>query len=332
MMALPMMLSVTMTLSQAPGISPRSVGGAVNTSMATMRSALPRNRSKGSGLVVPPSMRMRPSMATGRNSPGIAIEAASAGRSAPVVSGTSWRRCRSVVVTASGIFNSEKSAGIASGKNCAQNFSASIWVAWPNAPANKSANVPARDTMRRRIISLGSWAKRMTWRRISLPPMPAAYAAPTSAPIEVPAIAAGFTPRSSSASITAMCASPRAPPPPSARAKVFIRVAVLGSGLEREFPPLGGQWSDKIGLGRRKRAGRGSVANAAHYALQDRREAKEIVGGIDRQIRSRVEAGTLHVGVDVLHERWNAECGKVESDQRAGAGFRLRHMPLHQVI
>ena len=107
-MALPMMLSVTITLSQAPGMSPRSVGGTVNTSTAMTRSALPRKRSNGNGLVVPPSMRMRPSTATGRNRPGMAIEAASAGRSGPAISGTSWRRCRSVAVTASGIFNRGK--------------------------------------------------------------------------------------------------------------------------------------------------------------------------------------------------------------------------------
>ena len=35
-------------------------------------------------------------------------------------------------------------------------------------------------------------------------------------------MAAGRAPISSSASITAICASPRAPPPPSASAKVFI--------------------------------------------------------------------------------------------------------------
>src|SRR5579863_10231942 len=103
-----------------------------------------------------------------------------------------------------------------------------------------------------------------------------------------------------------MCASPRAPPPPSASAKVFIRVAVLAAGLACEFPAFGGQRSNEIGFGGRKRAGRGAVANPANDALQDRSKAEEIVSGIDRQIRSRIEPGALHVSIDILRQRWNA--------------------------
>src|SRR4051812_42375551 len=46
---------------------------------------------------------------------------------------------------------------------------------------------------------------------------PEAYTAPTSAPIEVPQMRSGFTPRSSSARIAPMCAQPRELPEPSAR-------------------------------------------------------------------------------------------------------------------
>jgi len=55
-----------------------------------------------------------------------AIEAAIAGRSCPTDIGISRRRWRSVAITVSGICSAEKSAGTSSGKNCAQNFSASI--------------------------------------------------------------------------------------------------------------------------------------------------------------------------------------------------------------
>ena len=77
-------------------MSLRSAGGTFSTSTATIMSARPRRRSKGSGLVAPPSMRTRLSKVTGRSRPGMAIEAASAGRSAPDVSGASSRRWRSV--------------------------------------------------------------------------------------------------------------------------------------------------------------------------------------------------------------------------------------------
>src|SRR5690606_11088112 len=47
---------------------------------------------------------------------------------------------------------------------------------------------------------------------------PAAYTPPTSEPLEEPATDATRRPRASSDSITPICASPRAPPAPSARA------------------------------------------------------------------------------------------------------------------
>ena len=48
--------------------------------------------------------------------------------------------------------------------------------------------------------------------------LPAAQAPPTSAPLDAPAIATMFIPRACSASITPICASPRAPPAPSTSA------------------------------------------------------------------------------------------------------------------
>ena len=77
-------------------------------------------------------------------------------------------------MTVSGISSDEKSPGTCSGKNWAQNFSASICVAWLNAPAKKSESVPARDCIRRRLISPRPWASEIAYWRISLPRMPAA--------------------------------------------------------------------------------------------------------------------------------------------------------------
>src|SRR5487761_1410488 len=106
-----------------------------------------------------------------------------------------------------------------------------------------------------------------------------------SAPIDVPAMACGFTPISSSASITAIWARPRAPPEPSASAKVLL---ILSPGLPRELPGLGGERPHHLGLGRRMRAGGGAVAHPADDALQGRCEAEELIGEIHRQIRARI--------------------------------------------
>ena len=80
---------------------------------------------------------------------------------------------------------------------------------------------------------------------ISLPVMPAAMPAPMIAPIEEPAIATGLMPSSSSASMTWMCASPRAPPPPNATAKVGEDLASYSPASSRcagcvLHPPLPG--------------------------------------------------------------------------------------------
>ena len=53
--------------------------------MATVTSASPLSTSKGSGLVSPPSMSMRPLTVTGVNSAGSAMLAATAVRSEPSV-------------------------------------------------------------------------------------------------------------------------------------------------------------------------------------------------------------------------------------------------------
>src|ERR1700691_5682101 len=103
--------------------------------------------------------------------------------------------------------------------------------------------------------------------------------------MDVPAIATGFTPISSSASMTAMCASPRAPPPPSASAKIFIGLAASRRArLTREFPRFGGERLHEARLGPRDGTACSAVAYPADDALQDRRDAKEIVGRIHPQI------------------------------------------------
>src|SRR5208282_6106250 len=146
-------------------------------------------------------------------------------------------------------------------------------------------------------------------------------------------MATGFTPISSSASMTAICASPRAPPPPSASAKVFILAASSSCpGLTGEAPGLGGEWPDKFGPRRGVGAAGGAIAHAADDALQDRRDAEEIVSGVRRQVGSRIESGALHVSINIRLARGNAERGQIATDERAGAGFRRRHVPLHQVI
>src|SRR5579864_2308954 len=116
-----------------------------------------------------------------------------------------------------------------------------------------------------------------------------------SAPIEVPAMAAGFIAISSSASMIAIWASPRAPPPPSASAKLLVRAAVTRLRLAGECPCPGGERTHHFGSRRRVGAGRGAVAHAADDALQDRGDAEEIIGRVDRHMRPRVEAGARHI-------------------------------------
>src|SRR5262249_26032984 len=158
------------------------------------------------------------------------------------------------------------------------------------------------------------------------------------------------------ASMTATCARPRAPPPPSASAKLFVdlrsicardgegRGAVLvmrsnvsqrllapprpsprGGGLRPcaagKLPALGGQRPHQGRLGGGNRAGSGAVTNAADDALQDRGDAEEVVGGIDRKVGAGIEAGTFHIGVHISIERGNAQRREVKPDQRAGAGL-----------
>src|SRR5204863_8802957 len=67
---------------------------------------------------------------------------------------------------------------------------------------------------------------------------PDAYTAPTSAPIEVPQMRSGLTPRSSSARMAPMCAQPRELPEPSASPMRGLRVKVPASLRERLSDPL----------------------------------------------------------------------------------------------
>ena len=94
--------------------------------------------------------------------------------------------------------------------------------------------------------------------------------------------------------MTAICASPRAPPPPSAKRKGLHAPACRG-----ELPAFGGERPHQFGLGRGECAGRGAVAHASGDALHDRGEAEEIIGEINRQMRPRIEAGARHVGIDI---------------------------------
>src|SRR5208283_2421975 len=136
-------------------------------------------------------------------------------------------------------------------------------------------------------------------------------------------MATGLTPISSSASMTTICASPRAPPPPSASAKVFIAPgASCWLRLRGKFPSLGGKRPHQFGPRRGVGAGGGAVAHAAHDALQNRRDAEEIVGGVSRQIGPRIESGAPHIGSDIRVTIGNTERRQIATDQRAGAGLR----------
>ena len=143
-------------------------------------------------------------------------------------------------------------------------------------------------------------------------------------------MAAGRTPISSSASSTAICAMPRAPPPPSASAKVFIR-----SRLPREFPRLRGE--------------------RTHHQRHARRRSRS--SPCRRAIGRRCPAGWPRGGRNCRRDRWRdagADRGRCARDRprprqrapecrgaprsrpseraEADARRRRRHVPGHQVV
>src|SRR5690606_27930306 len=67
----------------------------------------------------------------------------------------------------------------------------------------------------------------VAYSRISQPDIPEATPAPMMAPMDDPEMATGLIPSSSSASMTWICASPRAPPPPNANATLGVEVISL---------------------------------------------------------------------------------------------------------
>ena len=184
-----------------------------------------------------------------------------------------------------------KSSGTFSGRNCAQNFSASSSVAIaerrreklreraaraPHQPADRSR----RDHAQARSRSGGSPCR-------ACPPHRRRRSARRSS---VPAMATGLTPISSSASITAIWASPRAPAA-AEREREGLHLPRRTPRLARELPRLVGKRPHHLRLGGGVLAGRGAVAHAADDALQDRGDAEEIVGEIDGEMRPRIEPG-----------------------------------------
>src|ERR1700722_7755496 len=100
--------------------------------------------------------------------------------------------------------------------------------------------------------------------------------------------------------MTAMWARPRAPPAPSASAKVFIRCgASRGACLLRELPSFRRQRTHQRSLRRGECASGGAVAHASDNTLKDRGNAEEIVSGINRKIGARIAAGPPHISFDV---------------------------------
>src|ERR1700684_3639409 len=125
--------------------------------------------------------------------------------------------------------------------------------------------------------------------------------------------------------MTAMWARPRAPPAPSASAKVFIRRgASRRACLLREFPSFRRQRTHQRGFRRGVCAGGGAIAHASNNSLKDRGNAEEIVSGINRKIGAGVETGPPHISFDVIFKRRNSERGQIVADQRAGSRLRRR--------
>src|SRR5690606_25201857 len=184
----------------------------------------------------------------------------------------------------------------------------------PPAPTEPALRGPWRHLRSTAPPGLASAAR--AWSSMSRPLMPAASPAPISAPMEEPAIATGRMPSSSSARMTWICASPRAPPPPRASAKVgpagvsrpltaasaaaaFGRVFLLGA--DDQHGRLGRQQPRRrrLDLVERhrldQRCAAVDIVDAALVLLQFEQRARDGGGGVE--IVARVGADQIGLGL-----------------------------------
>ena len=169
---------------------------------------------------MPPSMNRRPSRRTGRNTAGMAAEAANA---EVQIAAVEHRHGVAVVIRRGDLQRNvqaprRRPALVRAGRR----FEDALDVELRHADAARhqlaEAARPGAPHARRH---LGPAAKDRARIVVDVTPGHAGgHAAPMMAPIEEPAIDTGRMPSSSSASMTWICASPRAPPPPKAMAKV----------------------------------------------------------------------------------------------------------------
>ena len=105
------------------------------------------------------------------------------------------------------------------------------------------------------------------------------------------------------------------------RAQLFIVPTPSLSCLAGERPGGRRQRPHHRRLGGGVCAGRGAVTHSPRDTLQDRGQAKKIIGKIDGQMRPRIETGPRHIEIDIGIKRRDAERPKVESHERTGAGI-----------
>src|SRR5688572_1642327 len=167
----------------------------------TTSAPIARASDTGTGFTSAPSTRMPSSVTTGVNNPGIASDARTAFNVEPLRSHTSAPFSTEVATAANGILSS--SMGRSSKPRPTNDMKR-----WPFSrppPNPKSAN---ESTSPRRMPAVPVQKRSNS---------PLAYAAPTSAPTDVPQTMSGRTPARSSARTTPTCAQPRAAPLPKTR-------------------------------------------------------------------------------------------------------------------
>src|SRR5689334_15767275 len=122
-----------------------------------------------------------------------------------------------------------------------------------------------------------------------------------------------------------MWANPRDPPLPRASPNVLLIErdrSCSSSGGAGKLPCLVRERPHKRSHRQCLLAGRRAVAGTPDDALEDRSEAKEIIGEVDRKIRARIESGARHIGVDICAARGDAQRVEVMPYERAHASTR----------
>ena len=222
----------------------------------------------------------------------------------------------------SGMPRPEKSSGSSCGRNCSHRSSASSRVASPSPPPNMSRSLP-RAGAHHPPHHVGAVVRHVDG---VAPHLAAAHAGGIARADDRADRGAGDGDRLHAHLVQRLehrqfARAPRAPPPPSASANGLHFAPPRGRSATRSRPAAAPSAPCAGGV----LAGRGAVAHAAGDALQDRGDAEEVVGEIDREMRPRIEPGARDV--QSRRSRPATECRAPRDRSRPASRCRRRCPP-----